>query len=244
MPKVAVITGASRGIGAQTARVLSANGYRVVLQYNEHRQDAELLQQELLDTSADAFAVQSDLSDCAQTEAMFDAVLRKYRRIDLLVNNAGIAYYNLLIDTPFEAMRKIIDTDLMSVLYCTKLAARDMLTRHSGNIVNVASVWGAIGGSCESVYSAAKGGVIALTKALAKELGCNGIRVNAIAPGVIDTAMTAHLNDDDKRDLIDRTPCGRLGTPQDVAECVLWLASDRAAFVNGQIIGVDGGFPS
>lgn len=241
MDKVAIVTGASQGIGAQTVRTLAANGYRVALHYNKHRQAAMDLQDELRAEGADVFAVQTDLSNSTQAEALFDVVLKKYKRVDLLVNNAGIAHYGLLIDTPMDTVRKIVDTDLMSVLYCCKLAAQTMLSAHSGVIVNVSSIWGQVGGSCESVYSAAKGGVIALTKALAKELGYNGIRVNAIAPGVIDTAMIANLSDEDKKDLIDQTPCGRLGTPRDVAECILWLASENASFINGQIIGVNGG---
>lgn len=236
-----LITGASRGIGAQCALSFAKAGYDVALNYCRSEEKALALVKELEALGVKAFAVQADVADIAQVKGMFDAVRRELGTVDVLVNNAGIAHVGLLTDMTDDEWRRLIDTDLSGAFYCCREALSDMIRAHSGVIVNIASMWGEVGASCEAAYSAAKAGVIGLTKALAKEVGPSGVRVNAVSPGVVMTDMMAGFSDDDVAALKDETPLTSLGSPEDIADAVLFLASEKARFITGQVLSVNGG---
>ncbi|MBQ8604704.1 MAG: SDR family oxidoreductase [Oscillospiraceae bacterium] len=236
--KTALITGASGGIGARIAKELSNAGYAVALTYNKNKSAAEELCAELHNVQA----FHCDISSFTSVQQLYADVLSVFGRIDVVVNNAGTAYTGLLQDMTEAEILNIINTDLNGVIYSTKFAADHMVKKHCGNIINISSVWGVAGASCEAVYSAAKGGVIAFTKAMAKELAPSGIRVNCISPGVIKTPMLDCYSADDLQALADETPLGRIGTTDDVAKAVKFLISDDASFITGQNLIVDGGF--
>ncbi len=235
MKKTALVTGSSRGIGAATVRRLAADGWDVAVHYNRSEAAARALAAEL-----GVRAIRADVSDPEQVSALFAAT----GPVDLLVCNAGVAEYGLLTDTDEDAWRRLLAVDLDGVYRCCRAAIPHMVHEKAGSIVLVSSVWGLYGASCEAAYSAAKAALIGLGKALAKELGPSGIRVNCVAPGVIDTDMLARFDFADRRALVDQTPLGRLGTPEDVAELIAFLASDRASFITGQAIECSGGFPA
>ncbi len=238
--KKALVTGASGGIGRAVARRLCRDGYFVILNYNRSGQAALALRDELNASFAEpqAEAIHADLTDLAQTEAMFRAA----GNVDVLVNNAGIAQQKLFTDLTEENWRRMMEVDVGGVFRCCRLALPHMIHEKRGKIVNISSMWGQVGASCEVSYSAAKAAVIGLTKALAKEVGPSGIQVNCIAPGVIGTPMNAGFGPDTLRGLAEETPLGRLGTPEDVAETVSFLVSPGADFITGQVIGVNSGF--
>ena len=237
-----LITGASRGIGAQCALSFAKAGYDVALNYCRSEAKALALVKEIEALGVKAFAVQADVADSAQVKGMFAAVRKELGTVDVLVNNAGIAHVGLLTDMTDDEWRRLIDTDLSGAFYCCREALVDMIRAHSGVIVNIASMWGEVGASCEAAYSAAKAGVIGLTKALAKEVGLSGVRVNCIAPGVIMTDMMKDFDGETLASLREETPLNALGTPSDIAEAAVFLCSDRAKFITGQILGVNGGF--
>lgn len=239
---VAWITGSSRGIGAQIAERLAQDGMTVVLHANQNPELAQTHAQSLRAQGYTADVVQGDLSDPVQASAIADTIYKRYGRLDVLVNNAGIALNRLLCDCTDDDLIRILHTNLLSAMVCSREAAKRMMFARHGNIVNISSMWGQVGASGEVAYSATKAGLIGLTRALAKELGDCGIRVNCICPGVIDTDMNRNLQPQDLQELVDATPCGRLGTPADIAEAVAFLVSDRASFIHGQVIGVNGGF--
>lgn len=238
MMKTALITGASGGIGAGIAKELAAMGYTLAITYNKNSAKAEELCRQL----GNARAFQCDISSFASVEKLYTDVINAFGHIDLVVNNAGTAYTGLLQYMKEEEILHIINTDLNGVIFSTRFAARAMVKKHCGNIINISSVWGVAGASCEAVYSAAKGGVIAFTKAMAKELAPSGIRVNCISPGVIKTPMLDCYTEEDLQALAEETPLERIGTPEDVAKAVAFLASDNSSFITGQNIVVDGGF--
>lgn len=241
MKTTVLITGASRGIGAAAARVFAREGYRVAINYCQSRQEAERLCEELCKDAA-AMTVRADVGDVAEVEAMFCAVENRFGPIDVLVNNAGIAQPGLLQDVTDEEWRRMFAVNVDGAFYCCRRALPAMIRSGRGSIVNLSSVWGMTGASCEAAYSASKAAVIGLTKALAKEVGPSGIRVNCVAPGVVDTDMNAALDDQTRSDLQGETPLGRLGTPDDIAEAILFLASGRARFITGQVLSPNGGF--
>lgn len=235
--KVAVITGASRGIGAVIAETFAENGYTVVINYHHSKDKAEMLARK-----TGGLAVQADVSKEQDVCRLFDSVKEAYGKIDVLVNNAGICASGLVQDVTEETYDRLFDVNMKSVFLTTRAAAKDMIRRQEGVIINISSMWGLVGASCESVYSATKAAVIGFTRATAKELAPSGIRVNAICPGVIDTDMNKGYSPADLQALCDQTPLGRIGTPQDVANAALFLASEKSSFITGQTLSVDGGF--
>lgn len=240
--KTVLITGGSRGIGAAAVRAFAQAGYAVALNYCRSRDAALRLAEELTAQGHTILPVQADVSDPDQVRHMVDNVLDNFCQLDILICNAGTAWRGLLCDLTDQDWHRLRGTDLDGVLYCCRAVYRHMVSRKQGRILTVSSMWGRSGASCEAAYSAAKAGVIGLTQALARELGPSGITVNCVAPGVIDTEMNAGLTPEDLQALSEETPLGRLGTPEDVARALLFLASPEAGFLTGQVLGVDGGY--
>ncbi len=238
--KTALVTGGSRGIGAAVCRRLAEDGFRVVVHFNRSREKAEALVRELTEkTGLPHLALPAELAERAQVEELF----RLAGPVDVLVNNAGIAQQKLFTDITEDDWRRMFAVDVDGVFRCCQCALPHMIHEKSGCIINIASIWGEIGASCEVHYSAAKAAVIGLTKALAKELGPSHIRVNCVSPGVIDTEMNAMFDKETMRDLCESTPLGRIGSPEDIAAAVSFLASDAASFITGQTLSVNGLFP-
>ena len=242
MPSTVLITGASRGIGAACARRFARDGWRVAVHYHRSEKEARALAEELRGSGAEAVVVRGDLSDPEQAARAVDRAREALGHLDALVCSAGAALpVQLLTDTTDDQWRRVMGTDLDGVFFTLRAAIPGMVSRKRGAIVTVSSMWGVTGGSCEAPYSAAKAGVIGLTKALAKELGPSGIRVNCVAPGAIETDMTAFLTPEDRAALADEAPLGRMGAPEEVAEAVRFLAGEEARFITGQVLRVDGG---
>lgn len=235
--KIALITGASRGIGYATAQAFALEGATLVLNYHEHGERAEELARKL---GGNSFAIQADVSKLEEVKRMFATVRERLGRLDILVNNAGVLSDSLILMTDETSYDRVLDTNLKGTYLCLQHAAKMMLKAKTGAIVNVSSIVGIQGNAGQGHYSASKAGVIGLTKSAAKELGPYGIRVNAVAPGLIDTDMSSHLSPGVRAKLVERIALGRTGTPQDVARVILFLASGESAYVSGQIIGVDG----
>lgn len=242
--KTAVITGASGGIGSAIAIAFAEAGYNVVLQYNNGREKALALAKKIQkEFEVIALPVQADVSSSQAVGKMFDTVEQQLGSVDVLVNNAGIAQQKLFTDITDNDWHRMIGTNLDGVFYCSReVLKRFMLKTHSGVILNISSMWGQVGASCEVHYSAAKAGVIGLTKALAKEVGLSNIRVNCIAPGVVMTDMMKSFDAQTIADLKAETPLNALGTPEDIAQTALFLCSEKAKFITGQVLGVNGGF--
>ena len=237
-----LITGASRGIGAAAARLFAKEGWDVVINYNRSRAEAGELAAGLTGLGVKAVPIPADVSDPAQAEGLVREAETALGGLDAVVCSAGIALpQQLLTDTTPEQWRRLMSVDLDGIFYTLKAAIPGMVRRQRGAIVTVSSMWGLAGGSCEVPYSAAKAGVIGLTKALARELGPSRIRVNCVAPGVIDTEMNGHLTPEDLAALEEETPLCRIGRPEEAARAILFLASDRASFITGQVLSVDGG---
>ncbi len=240
MNKTVLITGASSGIGAATAILFTEKGYNVAMNYNSSAAAANMLCSTLSE-SGNVMTVKADISKINEVETMVSSVRSKFGKIDILINNAGIAQQKLFNDISQEEWNKMLSVNLTGAYNCTRAVINGMINRKYGAVVNVSSIWGEAGGSCEVHYSAAKAGLIGLTKSLAKEVGPSGIRVNCITPGVIATNMNSHLSVEDLNSLADETPLCRLGTAEEVAKAIYFLASDDASFITGQILGVNGG---
>ena len=239
--KYALITGGSRGIGAAAARLFARRGWGVAVGYHQSSERAEALAGELSRLGVPALAVRGDVADAGQVRRMVDDVLEKFGQLDILACCAGISHVGLISQIDESEWRRLFAVNVDGVHYCCQAVLPHMLGRKSGSIVTVSSMWGQVGASCEAAYSAAKGAVIAYTKALAKELGPSHIRVNCVAPGVIDTEMNAHLTQEDLAALADETPLGRIGMPEEAAAAAAFLAGDEASFFTGQVICPNGG---
>ena len=239
--KTVVVTGASKGIGRAVAKEFANNGYNIVICYNHSISAAQELLAEISGITR-AIAVKVDVSNEDEVKNMIDITKKSFGTIDVLVNCAGVSDTRLLIDSTKDDYDFVFETNMRGTYNTCKLVGREMLSNQSGKIINISSIWGLRGGSCESVYSASKGAIIAFTKALAKELGPNGINVNAVAPGFIQTDMTKNVTEEIKQEIMESSALGRLGAPEDVASVVLFLASEKSEFITGQVIGVDGGW--
>lgn len=241
MEKVALITGASRGIGRAVAVRLAQLGYAVAVCYHTAEDRARSLVEELRTDGHTAEAYFCDIADSASVETLVSAVHEQLGEVSVLINNAGIAQQKLFTDITDEEWHRMIDVHLTGTFHTCRAILPSMLRWHDGVIINISSMWGQVGGSCEVHYSAAKAGVIGLTKALAKEVGPSGVRVNCVAPGVIQTDMMNDFDEETLHTLAEDTPLMRLGTPSDVANTVAFLVSDEASFITGQVIAPNGG---
>ncbi|MDU6266180.1 MAG: 3-oxoacyl-[acyl-carrier-protein] reductase [Anaerocolumna aminovalerica] len=239
--KVALVTGASRGIGRAIALTLAGYGAIVIINYCGSKEKAEEIVNQIKENGGTAIAYQADVADFEAVKTMFSDITKEYGRIDILVNNAGITKDNLILKMSEEEFDAVINTNLKGVFNCLKQASRIMLKQKEGRIINISSISGVVGNPGQVNYCAAKAGVIGITKSLAKELGSRGITVNAVAPGYINTDMTAVLKDDLKEKVTELIPLKRLGEVEDIAETVAFLASDKASYITGQTIQVDGG---
>ena len=241
MKPTALITGASRGIGRAAATIFAKRGYNVVINYNKSEAQALALEAELAARDCGAFACRADVTDAGQVRELIRRSLERFGRIDVLVNNAGVAQQKLFTDISEDEWDVMMDVNVKSMYLTCREALPHMISRKSGSIVNVSSIWGITGASCEVHYSATKAAVIGFTKALAKELGPSNIRVNCVAPGVIATDMNAALTTEDAAALCEETPLMRIGTAREAAECIWFLGSEGAAFVTGQVLSPNGG---
>ena len=237
--KTALITGGTKGIGKAIALAFLQRGYEVVLNYHSDQQ-AAIAAQEEFNIQGYCILLRADVSDELQVKNMFKEFFSIYGKLDVLVNNAGISKVKVIQDTTVGDWDKVFAVNVKSAFLCSREVANKMIFAGGGSIVNVASVWGEVGASCEVAYSASKGAVIAFTKALAKELAPSNVRVNCVSPGVIDTAMNSHLTDDEMRELVEEIPAGRIGLPSDVGEAVAFIAEN--SYITGEILSVGGGF--
>ncbi|MCI8492718.1 MULTISPECIES: elongation factor P 5-aminopentanone reductase [Anaerotruncus] len=242
MSRTVLITGASRGIGRTCAKIFARESYSVAACYRQDEVSARSLLDELSAAGCDAALFRADLSDETQAARMTAQVLDRFGHIDVLINNAGIAQQKLFCDITAQDWAHMLGVNITSMFYVCHGLLPQMIRRKYGRIINVSSIWGISGASCEVHYSASKAAVIGFTRALAKEVGPSGITVNCIAPGVIDTDMNAQLGPQALEALRLETPLGTLGTPEDIARLALFLASDSAGFITGQVIAADGGF--
>ncbi len=239
--KVALVTGGSRGIGRATAIKLASLGAKVVINYNRSKEAAEEVVRAISEAGGEAVVAPGDVSTKEGAENAVNTALNTWGRIDILVNNAGITRDTLLMRMSEEDWEAVIDTNLKGAYLCSKLAVRSMLRNRWGRIINISSVVGLVGNVGQANYASAKAGLLGLTKSIAREFGSKNITANAIAPGYIETDIVAALSEDIKKAILSQIPAGRYGKPEEVAELVAFLASDKAAYINGQTINIDGG---
>ena len=240
MSKVAIVTGASKGIGREIAKTLAKNEIKVIANYNNSEKEAKELKEELKKEGIEIDIVKADVSTREGTSQLAKYALEKYKKIDILINNAGISEYKLFTDETDEDWQRVINTNLYSAFAMSQEVIPSMVHQKEGLIINISSAWGVVGGALEVIYSVSKAGMDGLTKALAKELGPSNIRVNSIAPGMINTKMNSNLNDEEIENLKEETPLGKIGEPKDIAKCIKWLIEDE--FTTGQIISINGGW--
>ena len=240
--KTVLITGSARGIGAATAALFADSGYNVVINYNTSESEALSLCENLHVKGYNAIAVKADVSKKNEAEFLFGEAKKSFGGVDVLVNNAGIAQQKLFSDITMQDYDRMFDCNVKSVFNCCQCALPYMIHNKNGRIINISSMWGIVGASCEVHYSASKAAVIGMTKALAREVAPSGITVNCIAPGVIDTPMNKGFDEETINALKEETPVGRIGTPEEIAKAVLFFANDSSGFITGQVLGIDGGF--
>ena len=240
--KTVLITGASRGIGRETALIFSRLGYNVIINYNKSKEKAYELEKIITDKGGKAFAVKADVSKKAEVDDMMDEIKNRFGGVDVLINNAAVAEQKMFCDITEYDWDRMFDINVKGCYNCIQAILPHMVHEKCGRIINISSIWGITGASCEVHYSASKAAVIGLTKALAKELGPSGITVNCVAPGVIDTDMNSALTEDIIKELKEETPLGKIGSPSDIAEIIAFLAGEKARFITGQVISPNGGF--
>ena len=240
--KTVLITGASRGIGRETALIFSRLGYNVIINYNKSKEKAYDLKKIITDEYGEAFALKADVSKKAEVDDMMDEIKNRFGGVDVLINNAAVAEQKMFCDITEYDWDRIFDINVKGCYNCIQAILPHMVHEKWGRIINISSIWGITGASCEVHYSASKAAVIGLTKALAKELGPSGITVNCVAPGVIDTDMNSALTEDIIKELKEETPLGKIGSPSDIAEMIAFLAGEKAGFITGQVISPNGGF--
>lgn len=240
--KTVIITGASGGIGIKLADAFARKGYNVASSYFSNGDKLKSLSEELTANGFSATAVKTDVSKSDEANFLIKSAFDMFGSADILINNAGIAQQKLFTDITDDDFTRMFDINVRGVFNCCRAALPYMIHKKQGRIINISSMWGVCGASCEVHYSASKAAVIGMTKALAKEVGPSGITVNCIAPGLIDTPMNANLSKETINELCEETPVGRIGTPEDIANAALFLANDSSSFITGQVLGVDGGF--
>jgi len=240
--KVALITGASRGIGRAIAIEFAREGASVIINYCSDYEGAKETLDEVKKVSGYGIIMKGDISSFEKCNIIVEESLKIMGKIDILVNNAGISNIGLFMDATEEEIQRIISTNLLGAMYLTKHVLKEMISRKNGNIINISSMWGEVGASCEVLYSTTKGGLNAFTKALAKEVAPSNIRVNCISPGVIDTKMNSFLGEEEKKSLEEEIPLGRFGNPSEIGKLAVFLCSDDSSYITGQIIRADGGF--
>ena len=240
MNKVVIITGASKGIGREIAKKLAIKGYTVVANYNKSENEMKKLKEELNIQGIAIECIKADISKREGAKKIIQYTLEKYKKIDILINNAGISEYKIFTDETDEDWNKIINTNLYSAFVMTQEALTSMINNKNGCIINISSIWGCIGASMEVLYSTSKAGINGMTKALAKELGPSNIRVNAIAPGIINTSMNQQFKQQELEQIKEEIPLEKIGDPKDIAKCVKWLIEDN--YTTGQIIQINGGW--
>ena len=238
--KTILITGASGGIGSEIAKKFAKSNNNIILVYNKNKKTVKNMKQTFKNCHLEIF--QCDLKNTEQINAMVTKIIKNHKKIDCLINCAGISKYQQIQDTTDADYYEVFDTNLKSTIMLTSAVSKHMISEHYGKIVNISSMWGVVGASMESLYSASKGAINNLTRSLAKELGPSNINVNAICPGLIDTKMNKALSPETIIDLVDNTPLTRIGQPADIANAVEFLCSDKANFITGQILTIDGGF--
>ncbi|WP_053955381.1 elongation factor P 5-aminopentanone reductase [Inediibacterium massiliense] len=240
--KTVVITGASRGIGKAMTQMFAQKGYNVLMNFNKSEKEATELYDLLKNQGCSVKIFKADVSKRNEVNNMIEFCVQEFGTIDILINNAGISQEKLFTDLTDEDWDTMMNVNLKGVFYCTQKVLQYMIPRKKGKIINISSIWGMIGGSCEVHYSVAKAGIIGLTKALAKELGPSNIQINCIAPGIIQTDMLSPYDENELKALIEETPLMKLGNPSDIASCAYFLASNHSNFITGQIISPNGGF--
>lgn len=240
--KTVLITGSSRGIGAAIARRLN-DEYKIIINYNKSKDKAFALMEELRETNPNVIAIKANVSDESEVENMFSIAEKNFGHVDILINNAGISHFSLIQDIDFATWQNVINTNLNSVFLNSKRAIPNMISKQYGVIINMSSIWGEIGASMETLYSASKGAINTFTKAMAKELAPSGIRVNAIAPGIVDTDMMRNdFSESELLDLKKEVDTNRFAKPEEIAGLVSYLVSDEASYITGDIIHINGGF--
>lgn len=240
MKKVAIVTGASRGIGKEIAKILARQGIQVIANYNKSEEAAKLLKEEMEKEQIEIDIKKADVSKREEAKELIQYTLKKYGRIDILINNAGISEYKLFTEEKDADWERVINTNLYSAFVMSQEVIPNMVHNKKGCIINISSAWGVVGGALEVIYSVSKAGMDGLTKALAKELGPSNIRVNSIAPGIIDTQMNAKFNEEERKKIEEEIPLERIGKVEDIARCVKWLVEDE--YTTGQIISINGGW--